>query len=107
MSVLNAAAHREHSRLFTASEGGAQGLRAQRDAGALRQTGILAAMKNASAHVLVSGRVVLSMMARPLMALHRLLAGPPMSERGRFNYAVTEARSRTHYGLTSAWFRPR
>ncbi len=46
-------------------------------------------------------------LVRPLRAFSRLLAGPPMSERDRFRYAVTEAAGRKYQGITNAWYTSR
>ena len=40
-------------------------------------------------------------------AIARMVAGPPMSERGRYTQAVAEARTSTYEGLASTWCRPR
>ena len=40
-------------------------------------------------------------------AMARLVAGPPMSERERYNQTVAEARARNLEVLAGAWFRPR
>ena len=38
-------------------------------------------------------------------AIARLMAGPPRSERERFNYEVTAARARAIEGISSGWIR--
>ena len=40
-------------------------------------------------------------------AISRMVAGPPMSDRGRYNQNVTEARTRNFVTLAGAWFQPR
>jgi hypothetical protein len=40
-------------------------------------------------------------------AISRMFAGPPMSDQGRYNQKVTEARARSFEGSASAWFQPR
>ena len=40
-------------------------------------------------------------------AISRMFAGPPMSDQGRYNQKVTEARARSFEGFASAWFQPR
>ena len=46
----------------------------------------------------------LGKLAKPLLAFHHSLAGPPMSDRERLNRAVAEARVRRYPGLTSSWW---
>ena len=40
-------------------------------------------------------------------AIARMVAGPPMSERERYNQTVVEARARNLEGVASAWFHSR
>ena len=64
---------------------------------------------NAASQVHVNGNSgrglsLLGRIAKPLLAFHNLLAGPPMSDRERFNAAVAEARLRINQGPTSSWW---
>ena len=45
-----------------------------------------------------SSRPPFARLANPLIAIHTLLAGPPMSERDRFQVRLAEARVRKHPG---------
>ena len=40
-------------------------------------------------------------------AILQIIAGPPMSERDRYNRDVAEARAKTYPGLAGAWIRAR
>ena len=92
MNALNTAAHYRNSRVFAASKYGPERRRALSDTGAIRESELPRAMKKASASELVSGKVVLSMMVRPFVAFHRLLSGPPMTERERYSHVVATCR---------------
>ena len=43
-------------------------------------------------------KIFLAQVAKPLVAFHDLLAGPPMSERERFNIEVADVRTRRYQG---------
>ena len=42
-----------------------------------------------------------------LKAITRMVAGPPMTDRGRFKQNVVEARIKNYESLVSVWFQPR
>ena len=71
------------------------------------QSEIPAEIRIGSAYELNLAKNILARITQLPGAIARLLAGPPMSERERYNQTVAEARWRTLEGLTSAWFRPR
>ena len=70
------------------------------------QSRILAGIRIGTAYDLNLTKNIFATTMKLPVAIAPLLAGPPMSERERYNQTVAEVRVRTA-GLTSAWFPPR
>ena len=71
------------------------------------QSKVLAGIRIGSANGLDRAKNILARFAKLHGAVTHLLAGPPMSERERYNHKVVEARARHIEGLASVWFPPR
>ena len=72
----------------------------------VNQSRILAGIRNRPANELHLAINILVRITKLPGAIARLMAGPPMSERQRYNRNVAEVRARSYEGLASAWFRP-
>lgn len=70
------------------------------------QSRILAGIRNGLANELRLAMEILARITKLPGAIARLMAGPSMSERERFNYAATDARARSLRVLASSgWIR--
>ena len=71
------------------------------------QSKILAGIKIRPVYGSNLAKNILARITNLAIAIARLVVGPAMSERERYNQTVAEARARNLEGLASAWFRPR
>ena len=71
------------------------------------QSKILDGIRIGTAYKSDLARNILARMKKLPGAVGHLIAGPPMSEKERYNQKVAEARARNLEGLASAWWRPR
>ncbi len=69
------------------------------------QSRILAGIRIGPADDLNLAKNILARVRKIPGAIARLMAGPPRSERERFNYEVTAARARAIEGISSGWIR--
>ena len=67
---------------------------------------ILAAMTTGTANELNLAKNILARITKLPGAMARLVAGPPISERERYNQTVAESRARNLEGLARAWWWP-
>ncbi len=67
------------------------------------QSRILAGIRIGPADDLNLAKNILARVRKIPGAIARLMAGPPRSERERFNHEVTAARARTIEGISSGW----
>ncbi len=70
------------------------------------QSRLLAGIKNEPVDESNLATNILARITKLPGAIARLMAGPPTSERERYNQTVAEARARSFEGLASSWFRP-